>query len=143
MNLPEETVQSAFGVGCEMPSEYLGCEGIVKIGCQGETVECLFSIPSLSVRGNLNYRYSEMWSLCWRDLHRDGYVVMECLIIKYSQACLLLNLEWKLSNPTLVRISNCQIRKVKCIENTHLCTEIVSDRDIPGLDRCQIRQVSD
>ena len=28
-----------------------------------------------------------------------------------------------------------------CIVNPHLCTEIMSDRDNPGLYRCRIRQV--
>ena len=39
--------------------------------------------------------------------------------------CTSIYLQWNLTNP---------IRKSKCIVNAHLCTEIMSDRDNPGLN---------
>ena len=44
--------------------------------------------------------------------------------------CVRVYSQWKLHNPTLVRI-----RKVK-MQNDLLCTEIMSDRVNLGLDRC-------
>ena len=80
--------------------------------------------------------YTGCYAGCVEGMHR-----LLCRLYRRNAQVAMPVVQWKLHDPTLVRIRELSdywdYGGYKCILKTHLRTEIVSDRDNPGLYRFQ------